>query len=235
MRLPYLLCKYDMSDVRNAEHASEPSAHRHRSGLSRRGPWQGHIRLNEPAKSNRPASTSSNSAGSSVSSRDGMYWEVPVMVQRLCGICPVSHHLCAAKAMDIVAGVGPGHADGREDAAADALRPGLAVERAAISSTWPRPTCCSASRRRSRQRNIMGVIEAFPEVGKWAIFIRKFGQQVIAATGGRRIHPTPVRTGRRQSEPVRWRAATRCAATSIRSSNGACEALELHKSLCSRP
>src|SRR5665647_2622596 len=21
------------------------------------------------------------------------YWEVPVMVQRLCGICPVSHHL----------------------------------------------------------------------------------------------------------------------------------------------
>ena len=21
------------------------------------------------------------------------YWEVPVLVQRLCGICPVSHHL----------------------------------------------------------------------------------------------------------------------------------------------
>ena len=28
------------------------------------------------------------------------YWEVPVMVQRLCGICPVSHHLAAAKAID---------------------------------------------------------------------------------------------------------------------------------------
>ena len=27
------------------------------------------------------------------------YWEVPVMVQRLCGICPVSHHLAAAKAL----------------------------------------------------------------------------------------------------------------------------------------
>jgi NAD-reducing hydrogenase large subunit len=39
------------------------------------------------------------------------------------------------------------------------------------------------------QRNIIGVIEAFPEVGKWAISIRKFGQRVIAATGGRRIHP----------------------------------------------
>ncbi len=33
------------------------------------------------------------------------YWEVPVLVQRLCGICPVSHHLAAAKAMDIIAGV----------------------------------------------------------------------------------------------------------------------------------
>ncbi len=27
------------------------------------------------------------------------YWEAPVMVQRLCGICPVSHHLAASKAM----------------------------------------------------------------------------------------------------------------------------------------
>ena len=27
------------------------------------------------------------------------FWEVPVMVQRLCGICPVSHHLAASKAM----------------------------------------------------------------------------------------------------------------------------------------
>ena len=29
------------------------------------------------------------------------YWEVPVMVQRLCGICPVSHHLAASKALDL--------------------------------------------------------------------------------------------------------------------------------------
>ena len=36
------------------------------------------------------------------------YWEAPVLVQRLCGICPVSHHLAAAKAMDVVVGAGPG-------------------------------------------------------------------------------------------------------------------------------
>ena len=33
------------------------------------------------------------------------YWEVPVLVQRLCGICPVSHHLAAAKAIDRIVGV----------------------------------------------------------------------------------------------------------------------------------
>jgi len=32
------------------------------------------------------------------------FWEIPVLVQRLCGICPVSHHLCAAKAMDVIVG-----------------------------------------------------------------------------------------------------------------------------------
>ena len=35
------------------------------------------------------------------------YWEVPVMVQRLCGICPVSHHLAATKALDRVVGGWP--------------------------------------------------------------------------------------------------------------------------------
>ena len=33
--------------------------------------------------------------------RGRLMWEVPVIVQRLCGICPVSHHLAAAKAMDM--------------------------------------------------------------------------------------------------------------------------------------
>jgi len=34
-----------------------------------------------------------------------LYWEIPVLVQRLCGICSVSHHLAAAKAMDVIVGV----------------------------------------------------------------------------------------------------------------------------------
>jgi NAD-reducing hydrogenase large subunit len=56
------------------------------------------------ARWRRPGCTSSSSAASSGSSRGVPIWEVPVAVQRLCGICPVSHHLAAAKAMDRIVG-----------------------------------------------------------------------------------------------------------------------------------
>ena len=71
------------------------------------------------------------------------------------------------------------------------------------------------------KRNIIGVMESFPEVGKWAIFIRKFGQQVIAATGGT-AHPSPpLRARRRQPEPVGGKPRRPAQRMSTRSSNGA--------------
>jgi hypothetical protein len=60
------------------------------------------------------------------------YWELPVVVQRLCGICPVSHHLCAAKAVDRIVGGENLTPDRGEDAAADALRADAPVARAAL-------------------------------------------------------------------------------------------------------
>ncbi len=117
-----------------------------------------------------------------------LYWEVPVIVQRLCGICPVSHHLCAAKAMDLVAGVD------QVTPTADKMRRlmhyGQVLQSNAVNFFHlASPDLLLGFEAPVAQRNIIGVIEAFPEVGKWAIFIRKFGQQVVAATGGRRIHP----------------------------------------------
>ena len=34
------------------------------------------------------------------------FWEAPMLMQRICGICFVSHHLCGAKALDDMIGVG---------------------------------------------------------------------------------------------------------------------------------
>jgi len=117
-----------------------------------------------------------------------MFWEVPVIVQRLCGICPVSHHLCAAKAMDIVAGVD------RVTPTAEKMRRlmhyGQVLQSNAVNFFHlASPDLLLGFEAPVASRNIIGVIAAFPEVGKWAISIRKFGQLVIAATGGRRIHP----------------------------------------------
>jgi len=117
-----------------------------------------------------------------------MYWEIPVIVQRLCGICPVSHHLGAGKAIDMIAGVD------KLTPTAEKMRRlmhyGQVLQSNALNFFHlASPDLLLGFEAPVAQRNIIGVIEAFPEVGKWAIFIRKFGQQVIAATGGRRIHP----------------------------------------------
>src|SRR5512142_2443238 len=36
-----------------------------------------------------------------------MYFEMPLITQRICGICPVSHHLASAKAGDQIIGAEP--------------------------------------------------------------------------------------------------------------------------------
>jgi len=120
--------------------------------------------------------------------RGRMYWEVPVIVQRLCGICPVSHHLCAGKAIDMLVGVD------RLTPTAEKMRRlmhyGQILQSNAVNFFHlASPDLLLGIQSPVGKRNILGVIERFPEVGKWAILIRKFGQEVIAATGGRRIHP----------------------------------------------
>jgi NAD-reducing hydrogenase large subunit len=72
------------------------------------------------------------------------YWEVPVMVQRLCGICPVSHHLAASKALDVIVGAR------KLTPAAEKLRRlmhyGQMLQSHALHFFHLcRPTCCSAS------------------------------------------------------------------------------------------
>lgn len=41
-----------------------------------------------------------------------------------------------------------------------------------------------------RHRNIVGVIEDYPEIAKQGVMLRKYGQEVIRVTAGKRIHGT---------------------------------------------
>ena len=117
------------------------------------------------------------------------YWEVPVMVQRLCGICPVSHHLAASKAFDRVIGAIP------VSASANAVRRlmhyGQMLQSHALHFFHlSSPDLLFGFDSPVAQRNIVGVAAANPEVAKKGILLRKFGQEVIRITAGKRIHGT---------------------------------------------
>ena len=107
------------------------------------------------------------------------YWEVPVMVQRLCGICPVSHHLAAAKALDPVVGaltITPTAEKIRRLMHYGQVLQSHALHFFHLSS----PDLLFGFESPVQQRNIVGVAGAYPEVARQGVLLRKFGQ-------GRRI------------------------------------------------
>jgi NAD-reducing hydrogenase large subunit len=117
------------------------------------------------------------------------YWEVPVMVQRLCGICPVSHHLAASKALDRVLGATP------ISASAEAVRRlmhyGQMLQSHALHFFHlSSPDLLFGFDSAVAQRNIVGVAQAYPEIAKKGILLRKFGQEIIRITAGKRVHGT---------------------------------------------
>jgi NAD-reducing hydrogenase large subunit len=122
------------------------------------------------------------------------YWEAATIVERLCGICPVSHHLCAAKAMDAIVG-----AD-RLTPAAEKVRRlmhyGQILQSNAVHFFHlASPDLLFGFGGPVATRNFVGTIENYPEVAKWAIFVRKYGQEVIKAVGGKKIHPSTAIPG----------------------------------------
>ena len=117
------------------------------------------------------------------------YWEVPVMVQRLCGICPVSHHLAASKAMDRVIGAHPA------PPAATKIRRlmhyGQVLQSHALHFFHlSSPDLLFGFDSDVARRNIVGVAAAHPEVARRGVLLRKYGQEVIRHTAGKRIHGT---------------------------------------------
>ena len=117
------------------------------------------------------------------------YWEVPVMVQRLCGICPVSHLLAATKAFDRVIGAMP------VPASADAVRRlmhyGQMLQSHALHFFHlSSPDLLFGFDSEVAQRNIVGVAKAHPDIARKGILLRKFGQEIIRITSGKRVHGT---------------------------------------------
>jgi NAD-reducing hydrogenase large subunit len=117
------------------------------------------------------------------------YWEVPVMVQRLCGICPVSHHLAASKALDLIVGattLTPTAEKMRRLMHYGQMLQSHALHFFHLSS----PDLLFGFDSEVAQRNIVGVAARYPQIAKQGIWLRKYGQEVIRLTAGKRVHGT---------------------------------------------
>lgn len=115
------------------------------------------------------------------------YWELPLIVQRLCGICPVSHHLVAAKAVDQIVGV--------DTLSNPALKLRRLMHFAQVLQSHAlhffhlaSPDLLFGFQSPVEQRNIVALVKQHPDIAIKGVKIRKFGQQILEAISGKRIH-----------------------------------------------
>jgi F420-non-reducing hydrogenase large subunit len=114
--------------------------------------------------------------------------EMPLLTNRICGVCPEAHHMAAAKAADAVYHVDPPRT-------AKLLRELLYMAFYATDHTTHfyalgGPDFIVGPDAPVAERNILGVIHKVGlEIGGKVIQMRKYGHTVIEIIGGRKVHP----------------------------------------------
>jgi NAD-reducing hydrogenase large subunit len=120
------------------------------------------------------------------------YWEAPVLVQRLCGICPVSHHLAAAKALDVLVGAGTGEGlTPTGDKMRRLMHYGQMFQSHALHFFHlVSPDLLFGIDADPAIRNVIGVALEHKDLAVQGVMMRKYGQEIIRATAGKKIHGT---------------------------------------------
>jgi len=121
------------------------------------------------------------------------FHEMPSIMARICGICPVSHLMASAKACDMLMSV-------RIPPLAAKLREIMNLAQVAQSHALSffylsSPDLLLGMDADVAQRNLVGVHKAMPELATNGIKLRKTGQKIIEMLGGKRIHPGWVVAG----------------------------------------
>jgi NAD-reducing hydrogenase large subunit len=127
------------------------------------------------------------------------FYEMPSLMARICGICPVSHLIASAKACDALLAV---------QIPDTAIRLRRVLNLAQIIQSHAlnffylsSPDLLLGMDSDPAQRNIFGVMQANPQMAREGIRLRQFGQQIIEWLAGKRIHPAWVVPGG-VSEPL---------------------------------
>ena len=121
------------------------------------------------------------------------FYEMPSLMARICGICPVSHLIASSKACDAILGV-------VIPPAAEKLRRimNLAqiIESHALSFFYlASPDLLLGMDSDPGARNIFGVLKNNPTLARDGVRMRQMGQQIVEWLGGKRIHPSWIVPG----------------------------------------
>jgi F420-non-reducing hydrogenase large subunit len=124
----------------------------------------------------------------------GMQAELmPTITTRICGTCPHAHHLVAAKCLDAMFSAPP-------PPAALLLRQllncGSMIHSHAIHFfALAGPDIFLGESSPVGKRNLIGLLEAAPELAKKALRLRSIGQMLVEIVGGRGTHPVTAVAG----------------------------------------
>ena len=117
-----------------------------------------------------------------------MVFEMPSITPRICGICPVSHHLASAKAADQVMGCPPPRP---ASLLRELMHMGQIIQSHGMHFfELAGPDLILGFDADPAIRNVVGLIQADPALTLKAVNLRKYGQEIIHLLGGRRVHPS---------------------------------------------
>ena len=117
-----------------------------------------------------------------------LYFEMPSITPRICGICPVSHHLASAKAGDALQGTPPPRP---ASLLRELLHMGQTIQSHGMHFfELAGPDLLLGFDADPAVRNVVGLISANAPLALQAVNLRKFGQEIIRITGGRKVHPS---------------------------------------------
>jgi NAD-reducing hydrogenase large subunit len=112
------------------------------------------------------------------------FYEMPSLMARICGICPV---VASAKACEAIMSVRIPHTAAQ---LRRMLNLAQMVQSHALSFFYlASPDLLLGMESDPAARHIFGVVAAKPELGRAGIALRRFGQHIIELLGNKRIHP----------------------------------------------
>lgn len=127
------------------------------------------------------------------------FHEMPSLMARICGICPVSHLIASAKACDKLLAV---HVPPEAKNLRRILNLAQITQSHALSFFYlSSPDLLLGMDSDPAQRNVFGVAQQHPQLARDGVRLRQIGQQIIEMLGRKRIHPAWVVPGG-VSEPL---------------------------------